>query len=113
MKRKVLYFKKNKLQAIQGVCNAGTLGIGIGFACDGGFRHGGGFVGDMEVQGQCIVIRKVDPAGKPYRNYGKVSPTGQVAKEVVLSPADGVMFPLTYTEGVVFLDEPEPQKAVK
>jgi hypothetical protein len=112
MARKVLHFTKNKTLAIQGICTAGGRGVTLGDVCDGSDRHGGGFVGDMEVQGQVIVIRKVDKDGKPHRDYGKVAASPQQPLQSIrLDNADGVLWPLIMAEAVVFVDEPDQKKA--
>ena len=104
MRRRVLYFKKDTGTIIQGIGGTSTAYIAEGAACSAEGISGGGFVGRMELVDNMIEIRKVDEHGKPYRNFGKVDVRG---KKIQLD-VDGVMVPVNKTNGLLFVDEPDP-----
>ena len=50
MKRRVLMFRKQSHDSIQGICKAGTDVVYLGQPCTVDAKHGGGFVGEMELE---------------------------------------------------------------
>jgi hypothetical protein len=112
MKRRVLMFRKQSHDTIQGICRSGGDVVYTGQPCTVDAKHGGGFVGEMElVGGSAILIRKVDAQGEPLRNFGSLAMSTAGRGKIKPFVADGVLFPLSETRGVLFEDVDDRRKS--
>jgi hypothetical protein len=99
--RQIVYFRKKPTTTIQGIADAGQKDIVVGGRCPPNDLHGHGFIGSMELVGDCIVIRKVEADGKtPHTNYGMTSIKGVRVAHV----ADAAMVHVSQTDGMLFRD---------
>ena len=70
----------------------------------------------MIVIKRAVYIKKIDAEGKPLRNFGSVAMPRNLQRQLI---ADGVAFPVSLTEGILFVEEdvedfdPPPAKPIK
>lgn len=100
MKRKITMFTKKSGASIQGISPAanGIKNVYVGMLCPSGGR-----ISEMElVNGTAIKICKRDDKGNPVRDFGMIA-LDERGKTVHLL-ADGLIYPLADTCGVLYED---------
>jgi hypothetical protein len=98
--QRIVYIQKQQGKTIMGIGQTAARYLVEGMKLPE--DRGGGKIGSMELIGDLVYIRKVDDAGKPVRNFGKTAMPGNIQKQLI---ADGVAFPVTLCEGILFVEE--------
>ena len=102
--KRIVYIQKQQGKTIMGIGQTAAryLVEGMELPAD----RGGGKIGSMELLGDLVYIKKVDAAGKPLRNFGSVAMPRNLQRQLI---ADGVAFPVSLTEGILFVEEDVPE----
>jgi len=112
--KRIVYIQKQQGKTIMGIGQTAAryLVEGMELPAD----RGGGKIGSMELLGDLVYIKKIDAEGKPLRNFGSVAMPRNLQRQLI---ADGVAFPVSLTEGILFVEEnvedfdPPPAKPIQ